>query len=336
VSDAPILIYRLGSLGDTVVALPCFHAIERAFPGARKIAVTNIPVSAKAAALQVILGPGGLIDGAIDYPAGSRSLRRLWDLRRTIRATGARTLIYLAAPRGRRSTLRDLLFFRLCGLGTIIGVPLAADVQACRETADGLEPEAERLARAMSALGPIDLNDAANWDLRFTADERARAAAALAPLAGRAFLGINMGGKDASKDWGDANWQALIDRLAQTYGELGLVAVGAQDDFDRSGAVLGRWPGPVANLCGQLSPRESGAALGRSGGGGAALFIGHDSGPLHLASAGGTQVLGLFGNFNRPRQWHPYGARHRVIHEMAGTGAITVDRVVATVHEMLN
>jgi len=330
VNQPPILIYRLGSLGDTVVALPCFHAIERAYPGVRKIAITNIPISSKAAALEIILGPGGFIDGAIDYSVRVRSLRRLWALRRTIRATGARTLIYLAAPRGSRAALRDQLFFRLCGLRTIIGVPLDGDVQACRETADGVEPEAERMVRALAALGPIDLADPANWDLRFTPDERARAAAALAPLGGRAFLGINMGGKDASKDWGDANWQALIDRLAQAHGDLGLVAVGAQDDFERSGAVLSRWPGPVANLCGQLSPRESGAALG-----GAALFIGHDSGPLHLAAAGGTQVLGLFGNFNRPRRWHPYGARHRVIHEMAGTAAITVDRVVATAQDML-
>lgn len=326
----PVLIYRLGSLGDTVVALPCFHAIERAFPGRRKIAVTNVPVSSKAAALEVILSPGGFIDGAIDYPVGSRSFGRLWQLRRAIRATGARTLVYLAAPRGERAALRDRLFFRLCGLSTIIGLPLGEDLQRCRETDAGLEPEAERLVRQMAALGPIDLTDRAQWDLRFTPDERARAQAALAPIGGQAFIGINMGGKDASKDWGDANWLALIERLGRTHGTLGLVAVGAPDDFDRSGAVLARWPGPVANLCGALSPRESGAALG-----GAALFIGHDSGPLHLASAGGAQVLGLFGNFNRPRQWHPYGASHRVIHEMRGTQAITVDLVVDTVIAML-
>lgn len=329
-TQPPVLIYRLGSLGDTVVALPCFHAIERAFPGRRKIAVTNIPISSKAAALEIILSPGGFIDGAIDYPVGTRSLRQLWQLRRTIRATGARTLVYLAAPRGERAALRDRLFFRLCGLRQIIGVPLGPDMQKCREIDGVIEPEAERIVRQLAALGAIDLADPANWDLRFTDDERARAQAALEPLGGRAFLGINMGGKDASKDWGDANWQALIDRLGATHGDLGLVAVGAREDFERSGAVLARWPGPVANLCGALSPRESGAALG-----GARLFIGHDSGPLHLASAGGAQVLGLFGNFNRPRQWHPYGARHRVIHEMRGTGAIAVDTVVAEVEAML-
>jgi ADP-heptose:LPS heptosyltransferase len=327
-ADRPVLIYRLGSLGDSVVALPCFHAIGRAFPGPR-IAVTNVPVSSKAAALEVILGPGGFVDGAIDYPVGTRSPRRLWNLRKAIRATGARTLVYLAAPRGRPALLRDLLFFRLCGLTTIIGAPRGEDLQ-CRETADGLEQECKRLVRTLAALEPIDLDDRANWDLRFTPAERARAAGALAPLQGRAFLGINMGGKDASKDWGDANWSALIGHLARDHGQMGLVAVGAREDFDRSDAVLEGWPGPVANLCGLLSPRESGAALG-----GAALFIGHDSGPLHLAAAGGAQVLGLFGNFNRPRQWHPYGARNRVIHEMRGTGAITVELVAATAGDML-
>jgi len=46
-----VLIYRLGSLGDTVAALPCFHLIERAFPDAERLVLTNVPVSTKAAPL---------------------------------------------------------------------------------------------------------------------------------------------------------------------------------------------------------------------------------------------------------------------------------------------
>ena len=45
-----ILIYRLGSLGDTVVALPCFHLIARKFPHAERVLLTNFPVHAKAPA----------------------------------------------------------------------------------------------------------------------------------------------------------------------------------------------------------------------------------------------------------------------------------------------
>ena len=50
-----ILIYRLGSLGDTVVALPCFRLIRSHYPEAEITVLTNIPVSGKAAPLKACL-----------------------------------------------------------------------------------------------------------------------------------------------------------------------------------------------------------------------------------------------------------------------------------------
>ena len=49
-----VLIYRLGSLGDTLVALPCFHLIERMFPGSERVLLTNFPVHAKAPAAAAV------------------------------------------------------------------------------------------------------------------------------------------------------------------------------------------------------------------------------------------------------------------------------------------
>ena len=71
-----VLIYRLGSLGDTIVALPCFHQIERAFPDAERRLRTNIPVHAKAPAAAAVLGDSGLVHGYLQYPVGMRSKRR--------------------------------------------------------------------------------------------------------------------------------------------------------------------------------------------------------------------------------------------------------------------
>lgn len=326
----PLLIFRLGSLGDTIVALPCFHAIERAFPRHRRIVLTNIPVSAKAPRLESILRPGHFIHGVIEYPIGLRSLRALWALRQQISATGARTMVYLAEPRGLRATWRDALFFHLCGIRRIIGLPLSRDQQRCREGAEGVEPEAERLARTLTDLGPVDLADRRNWDLRLTAAEQAQAEAVLTPLAGTPFIAINMGGKAAIRDWGEDHWRALIDRAAQRHGAMGLVAVGSREDWERSAAILAGWPGPTVNLCGTLAPRESSAVLGRC-----ALFVGHDSGPLHLAAAAGAPVIGLFGSLHRPRQWHPYSPHALIHHDMRGVRAITVDQVAASLDRML-
>ena len=90
---------------------------------------------------------------------------------------------------------------------------------------------------------------------------------------------------------------------------MALILIGSVDEFDRGSEMSSVWPGLTLNLCGQLAPRESAAVMKR-----AVLFVGHDSGPMHLASAVGVPCVGLFGNFNRPKWWHPIGERHRILH----------------------
>ena len=327
-----MLIYRLGSLGDTVVALPCFHAIARAFPDRSRLVLTNVPVSSKAAPLEIILRGGGLIDGVIDYPVRLRSVRAILRLHRAIRATGSDTLIYMAAARGLTAVRRDRLFFRLCGITHIVCAPDTADLHDNRELPGGhQEPEAERLARCFAPIEAIDLADTGNWDLRLTDAERSVATAALAPLGDTPFFAINLGGKASQKDWGDDNWIKLLAAVAPAAGAMGIVAVGSADDSARSEAVLATWPGQTLDLCGRLQPRETAAALSA-----AAVFVGHDSGPLHLAAAGGTNTVGLFGDYNRPRKWHPYGAAHAALHDMRGVRAISIEDVRDAVFRLID
>ena len=118
-----VLIYRLGSLGDTVVALPCLHHIARAFPNAERRLLTNIPVHAKAPAAAAVLGDSGLIHDYIDYPVGMRKLREVLAVRAAIRDFRPQVLIYLSSLRGYLSAQRDKLFFRLCGIPELIGFP---------------------------------------------------------------------------------------------------------------------------------------------------------------------------------------------------------------------
>ena len=326
-----IVVYRLGSLGDTVVALPCLHRIAESFPEAERIMLTNLPVSAKAAPLEAILGGSGLVHRFMAYPVGTRSFGTLSRLAAELRALRAEVLVYLTPPRGLPAAWRDVLFFRLCGFRRIVGAPLAADLQHPRRGADGtLERECERLARCLQTLGPIDLDRAGAWDLRLSDAERAEAQRWLAPLNGGPRIAINMGGKLASNDWGVQRWTQLLQRLAAGFGTHALMIVGGPEDAARADAVTAGWPAPVLNLCGRVGPRVSAAAMA-----GSVLFIGHDSGPLHLAAAMQVDCVGLFGNNNEPCKWHPRGAGHRIIHEMRGVPAIEVDTVVQAVRQRL-
>jgi heptosyltransferase III len=90
----------------------------------------------------------------------------------------------------------------------------------------------------------------------------------------------------------------------------GLVMVGSADEFSRSEGLAADWSGPTINLCGKLTPRESGAVASS-----AVAFLGHDSGPAHLASAVGAKVVTVFSGRSLPGVWFPFGNEANVLCE---------------------
>lgn len=306
-----VLIFRLGSLGDTVVALPALHLVARAFPHAERRLLTNFPVNSKAAPAADILEHTGLVQSYFQYPVGTRDPRTLLKLWLQLLRWRPQALVYLGAKRGIVSARRDAAFFRLCGIPRIIGVPLTEDMQQNRweESTQALEPEASRLVRNIAALGHINLDDPASWDLHLTPHEHAKAAEALQPASGLPILAVSIGTKRQSKDWGRENWRSLLAALAELYPQHALVLLGSSDEAGASDYAAASWRSPVLNLCGQLTPRESAAVLAH-----ACAFLGHDSGPMHLAAAVGTPCVAVFSARNKPRVWFPYGKQHRVIY----------------------
>jgi heptosyltransferase-3 len=339
-----ILIYRLGSLGDTVLALPCFHLVREVYPQAEITVLTNSPVSGKAAPLESILASSGLIDGVIPYPLGMRDPRRLLALCRRLRAEKFDLLISLASARGWLASVRDALFFRACGIPRRIGIPFRRDDLICVRRGDLFESEAERLLRRVSPLGPVNLAEPKWLDLRLTEAEETEAVGLLAPLAGN-FIAASLGTKTPLNDWGTPNWTQLLDKLSAAHPGLGLVLLGSADESARSQQLLASWTGPALNLCGATSPRVSAAVLGR-----AALYLGHDSGPMHLAAAAGTRCVTIFSARCPPGQWFPVGRGHinlyprsffdpqrtgDLAHQQEALGSIRVDDVLAAAEKIL-
>jgi len=299
---ARVLIHRPGSLGDTVVALPCFRLIRAAFPDAELRVLTNAPVARNAPPLFSVLDGSGLVDSYLEYPISVRNLRALWHLAGEIRRWRPDTMIYLARRERLGQVLRDAVFFRACGLRSIIGLPLTPDRLLSRVRPGGLrEHEAERLARNLTPLGAIDLADPANWDLALTESDRALPRRLIAERVGAApFIALSIGTKQAANDWGAANWRALVGDLVKTYPHR-LVFTGADGDRAPTDAIIRDWPDRCVNLCG-MKVRENAALIAE-----ASLFIGHDSGPMHLAAAVGTPLVAVFSRLFQPGIWFPMG-----------------------------
>ena len=347
-----VLIYRIGSLGDTLIALPALHLTARAFPEAERRMLTNFPVNVKAPPAAAILEHTGLVHGYIRYVVGTRSPRELLLLWWKLFSWRPEVLVYIGPSRGVESARRDARFFAICGIRRLIGVPLTEDMQSNRfeEAEQVFEPEAARLARNLAELGSVDLDDPQSWSLHLTDAEHARAEAALAVAPRAPLIAVSVGTKVQSKDWGRENWRALLRRLAEVYPGHALALCGASEEIEVSEFAAEGWKekssGPVVNLCGVLTPRESAAVLAR-----AIILVGHDSGPMHLAAAVQTPCVAIFAARNKPRVWFPYGRQHRVVYHRTdcwGCGletciverkkcltSITVDEVMAQVRVIL-
>ncbi len=128
-------------------------------------------------------------------------------------------------------------------------------------------------------------------------------AKALIPDAGILAIG-------PTANWGGKQWPAelfaeLINRLTGSSGPFegrGVAVFGAESEREVAQPVLDSIPdGRGIDIVGRVDLPAIHACLGRCG-----LYVGNDSGLMHLAAAAGTPTLGLFGP-SREVHYSPWG-----------------------------
>lgn len=136
-------------------------------------------------------------------------------------------------------------------------------------------------------------------------EDQAWAAERLAAVP-RPVLAVNLGARWLTKRWAPASFAAVARRAASSHG-AGIVVLGAPEDrplVQEFQKALGL---PCLDLCGATSLKQLAAVSGR-----ADLFLSNDTGPLHLAAAMGTRVVGVY-TCTRPEWTGPYGDRAVVV-----------------------
>ena len=144
---------------------------------------------------------------------------------------------------------------------------------------------------------------------------------------------ISLGTKFEENKWSLQNWKLLITLLGSTYSHYSIISIGSNDEFNDCEDVLSAWPYEKLNLTGKTDVSELYFLMQN-----VLLFIGNDSGPMHLAAAAGTKVIGLFSNKNSPGKWYPFGNEGNVIQVEKGKSinSITPNRVYKMVIRVLN
>ena len=326
-----VLVHRLGSLGDTVVALPCLHLIARVFPNAERRLLTNFPVHAKAPASAAVLDGTGLVHDYMRYSVGTRNPLGLMRLAARIRSFAPEVLVYLMHIRPANAVRRDRLFYRAAGVKRIVGLASGQEMKFLFDHVTGLyESESNRLARLIAELGDAEPANLANWDLHLSHEERQAAAQVLALLGGRPLIVCGPGTKMPAKDWGPGNWQALLGRLSAKYTGNALALVGAKEELTAAEDSARLWTGSRVNLCGRLTPRETAAVIER-----ARVFLGHDSGPMHLAAAAGIPCVIAFAAAGPAGVWFPQGSMHQIGYHQTSCSGCYLERCNVAGHPCL-
>jgi len=306
-----ILVYRLGSLGDSIVAIPALKLIRSKFADATITILTNLPIEEKAAPIESVLKGTNLYDEIIYYPHKLRSVNGLYKLHRQIRREGFNYLFYLASRKSLAAVIRDYLFFKLCNIKKLIGFPFNKKDRVPLREENGLyRHEIKRLLNDIRVIGKIDLSDRSMLDINISVEEANFAGELLsASKIASKFIVVSPGTKQQAKDWGEDNWQKLITLLNNYASEFDIIFIGSKDEFERCEQLRAVYKGRCLNLCGKISPRISYAVIRKS-----LLFIGHDSGPMHLAAAANVNVIAIFSSHNLPGVWYPWGNGHKVFY----------------------
>jgi predicted lipopolysaccharide heptosyltransferase III len=292
-----ILLIRLRLIGDVVFTTPLVRGLKRAFPAAR---LTYL-VEREAAA--VVLGNPHL-DEVIVVPR-TRGVRRALDdlsLARRLRANHYDVVLDLhGGPRSSWLTLAT-------GAGHRIGY----DLPGRRWMYTATVPRARELRPRHSVVNQWDLlravpgwpgieADPREHPLEMAADDQAEArmaarlaAAGVGPR--QSLIVIHVSASNPFRRWPEAAFAALISHLAAAHPDRRIVLSSGPSDREAAGriarsarAAMGP-RGPQVLDFGDFDLQELRALVAR-----AALFIGGDSGPLHVAATTGTPIVSIFG-----------------------------------------
>jgi len=272
--------------------------------------LTNMPVSDRTISMAPLFKELGIIDDYLFFePKGGIGSKLA--LLKKIRSINARQLVYLAEARGVSRVIRDRFYFMFSGISEQVGFPSHREHRTYQydEVKKEFEHEASRLARCLRHGGAYKVDLDSFEDRQYPlwkVSEKLRTKS----FPAEKFIVIGMGAKKDVCDWGDQRWQELVGILSNRYSSaFGLISVGAVSDREKSQRILDGWSGPTSNYCGGISLHDTAYILSK-----AEVYVGHDSGLIHLAAAVGTRSVGIYSAMALPGVWFPLGQGHRIIY----------------------
>lgn len=150
-------------------------------------------------------------------------------------------------------------------------------------------------SRACNGFNLVDLHRAIaggewgeRYDLSIPQAAQKEAGQLLAGMVGKYRIVIGIGAKHVLRRWPTASWISLVKALFERE-DAGLVLVGSEPERDAAEEIQRAVGSRCLNLCGRTNFEQLSGVLRQCD-----LYVGADSGPLHLAAALGIPCIGIY------------------------------------------
>jgi ADP-heptose:LPS heptosyltransferase len=130
------------------------------------------------------------------------------------------------------------------------------------------------------------------------------------------IIAFGIGASEAKRRWPISRFLSLAERMLSAQLATKFLIVGNKEDGFRARELSEKLGDAVLNFAGQCNVSQSAALLSRC-----RLFVGNDSGPMHMAAALGTPVVeischpwtGSLSHANAPERYYPLVTPHRIL-----------------------
>jgi heptosyltransferase-1 len=271
-----VLFIRLRLLGDIIFTIPAIEIFKRRWPLTR----VHYVVEERFREIAAII-PG--IDNIITVPA-KLGWKDIWNFHRKIKSLGIQTVIdFHSGPSSALLTLAS-------GAARRVGYRTpnrnwAYNLMLPRKIESFPTHSVFNQAKLLEKIG-IPVDDIPQFPAldfsRFPISKRLAAVRDLGPK-----VVIHLGAGNRFRDWGMENFTALI--LSLSARQIPVFLIGQNDEERRRAETLSKVP-HTYDFSGTLSIHEMLHLIA-----GAAVYVGSDSGPLHLASLTTTPLVCFFG-----------------------------------------
>ena len=283
-----ICLLRLSALGDVTHVLPLIRTLRMAWP---HVALTWVIGKGEQKLLEGLPGVEFLVYDKKAGLAGMRALRRELQGRRfdallQMQVAARANLLSAFLPATRRIGYDRSRSKDLHGLFVNERIPDRPGIHVLDAIGSFCEPLGLKQTEVI-------------WDLPVP-DAAREWARAQWPDDGVPTLAISPCSSHALRNWRPERYAAVADHAARRGWRIALLGGRSTLERETSDAILAAMQAPALDLVGKDTLKQLPALLERTD-----LLMTPDSGPMHIANAMGTKVLGLHAASN-PRRSGPY------------------------------